>query len=254
MGFRVVRQSDVVLHRDNVKVIGDNVTVHGNYVIIQGANGKIIGHDGKIKGPNGEIRGDHGEIHGPDGHIIGNHGHVYGANGRLTGDFGYANGPNCVILGKNGEVDGPRSEVLDRSKQLLHQVGGSITIRNTTGGSPVAIAGFVANGHIATLSDQNEPQLVTIPLPPPATTTTITAPIKEPVRKLQFREDGKDEKTKHEQVQCVVCMDNKKKVMYTPCNHLCVCFQCSRSIHARCDKRKCPVCTEAYEDRVQVFT
>ena len=86
------------------------------------------------------------------------------------------------------------------------------------------------------------------------TVTTATAAKTESKTESKFDDTGNDEKTEDEDKQCVSCMENKKMVLYTPCNHLCVCFKCSREIHAREDMRKCPMCREEYKDRIRVFT
>jgi hypothetical protein len=52
----------------------------------------------------------------------------------------------------------------------------------------------------------------------------------------------KDTKTEIAELQCVVCLDNKKCMTLNPCQHLCVCFGCSKKIG------NCPVCRTDFDD------
>lgn len=46
-----------------------------------------------------------------------------------------------------------------------------------------------------------------------------------------------DEETKDEKLACCVCMSNRKCVLFETCNHLSVCFSCSKKLNG-----KCPLC------------
>jgi hypothetical protein len=50
-----------------------------------------------------------------------------------------------------------------------------------------------------------------------------------------------------ESICCVVCRDVRKSILFTPCNHLCVCEECS----SHC--RTCPLCRSHIQNRVKVF-
>ena len=47
---------------------------------------------------------------------------------------------------------------------------------------------------------------------------------------------------------CVVCLENPKNVVISPCNHLCVCQHCSTLI-----PRKCPICRGVVESKIVVY-
>jgi hypothetical protein len=49
-------------------------------------------------------------------------------------------------------------------------------------------------------------------------------------------------------IVCVVCMSNKINVLFTPCNHLITCNECSKKI------KKCCVCQEKIKGKMKVFT
>ena len=44
--------------------------------------------------------------------------------------------------------------------------------------------------------------------------------------------------------ECLICSDNKREVLFRPCNHVAACESCGR----RC--KKCLVCKKAIEERV----
>ena len=46
---------------------------------------------------------------------------------------------------------------------------------------------------------------------------------------------------------CVVCLNNVKNVVFTPCKHLCTCHECS------VDLQDCPLCRGAIESKINVF-
>lgn len=52
---------------------------------------------------------------------------------------------------------------------------------------------------------------------------------------------GDDEKTEISELQCVVCLDNKKTVQLN-CNHVCLCIKCSTDLRQDKNKAKCPIC------------
>jgi hypothetical protein len=66
-----------------------------------------------------------------------------------------------------------------------------------------------------------------------ATTTTTTASFS------LLALEGHAEKSDVESVQCSVCLENKKNVLFQPCRHICLCVDCARSLH---EKPECPMC------------
>ncbi|KEG14175.1 hypothetical protein DQ04_00591160 [Trypanosoma grayi] len=43
---------------------------------------------------------------------------------------------------------------------------------------------------------------------------------------------------RHDEEECVVCMNHKRDTLFEPCRHLCVCWPCSRAMHT------CPLCRQ----------
>lgn len=58
-----------------------------------------------------------------------------------------------------------------------------------------------------------------------------------------------DKITSNPQAQCSICMSNVKNVLFSPCNHLCVCVECSQ----RHTNPYCPVCRTAIRQRTRVY-
>ena len=47
---------------------------------------------------------------------------------------------------------------------------------------------------------------------------------------------------------CIVCLENKKRVLLYPCKHLCLCKDCSKSV-----TDQCPVCRTQIDKRDEIF-
>ena len=60
-----------------------------------------------------------------------------------------------------------------------------------------------------------------------------------------------DSETLRKNATCVVCKINLKCMMYTPCRHVCVCKNCSKT--HRKQSNKCPLCNVPYHDIVLVY-
>lgn len=50
---------------------------------------------------------------------------------------------------------------------------------------------------------------------------------------------------------CVVCILNEKAIMLRPCNHVCLCIECSKSIHQL--NGQCPVCRSQFTSTERVY-
>ena len=65
---------------------------------------------------------------------------------------------------------------------------------------------------------------------------------------------SKTKKEKHHEsvspkseLQCVVCFDENKNIVFVPCHHLCCCEDCGATL------QKCPLCRKGISDRVKIF-
>jgi len=57
-----------------------------------------------------------------------------------------------------------------------------------------------------------------------------------------------------EEVQCVVCMDERKQHVMMPCMHMCVCEACAQRLLEVQTTPLCPVCRTPVESTMRVFT
>jgi hypothetical protein len=64
-------------------------------------------------------------------------------------------------------------------------------------------------------------------------------------------EAKEDIETENENERCVSCLSNKKCVLYSPCNHMVCCNECSRTIISATNK--CPICRRNIKQMVNVF-
>ena len=60
-----------------------------------------------------------------------------------------------------------------------------------------------------------------------------------------------DAETVRKSMTCVICQENVKSMMYTPCRHVCVCQKCG-SEHKKYSN-KCPLCNTPFHGLVHVF-
>lgn len=76
---------------------------------------------------------------------------------------------------------------------------------------------------------------------------------KEPDKKSAVYLDVKEDiETENDNERCSVCFTNKKSVLYTPCNHITCCNQCSRTLITK--KLECPVCRTEIKQMINVYT
>lgn len=73
---------------------------------------------------------------------------------------------------------------------------------------------------------------------------------KENNKKIKLNEK-KDISTEIEEEQCIICLDNKKCILYVPCHHVASCNQCAQKIIQ--SKQQCPICRTKVEQMIQVF-
>ena len=48
--------------------------------------------------------------------------------------------------------------------------------------------------------------------------------------------------------QCVICLDDKPNILFNPCLHVCVCFQCDEVKLLK----DCPYCRKNIENRISI--
>lgn len=63
----------------------------------------------------------------------------------------------------------------------------------------------------------------------------------------QEEKEYEDIVTEIQELQCVICLDNKKCKTLIPCNHLCVCHKCSKEI------KECPICRSNFNKVQHIF-
>ncbi len=101
-------------------------------------------------------------------------------------------------------------------------------------------------GHAASIILNTRPSL------PPAVTTVSEKRQQQTscIAEILLNLDGNAEKADHESEQCIVCFNNKKNIVFQPCNHLICCVECARELHKR---PVCPKCRASIEGTVKVF-
>jgi hypothetical protein len=61
--------------------------------------------------------------------------------------------------------------------------------------------------------------------------------------------DGAPKDPDDESTICTVCCVNKRDCCLIPCGHICICYDCSKSIH----DKKCPICRREFKEAIKTF-
>ena len=59
--------------------------------------------------------------------------------------------------------------------------------------------------------------------------------------------------TSHEDLLCVVCSTNKKCMLLRPCNHACLCNDCTDTLRRENQLNECPMCRSQIYNIEQIF-
>lgn len=73
----------------------------------------------------------------------------------------------------------------------------------------------------------------------------MEAAIKEKIE-VEIKEKVKEEEEEKE--KCIICFDNRKAILFRPCNHYIACGECAKRIN------KCPVCRHNIRRKVKVYS
>ena len=128
--------------------------------------------------------------------------------------------------------------------------GVAITVTVTTTSATTPATSVTTSSSNSTASYRNLPPTPSLS-PTAASSTTTNAgstqsvtveqemyALREKVRALE----------QAEQRQCVICLENPKNVVLSPCNHLCICEDCSAHV-----VRTCPICRSTIKKKTVVY-
>lgn len=52
---------------------------------------------------------------------------------------------------------------------------------------------------------------------------------------------------------CVICLSNKKEIVFYPCGHQCLCLDCSKRFQDQARHMICPICRNRIKDMIKVY-
>lgn len=195
-----------------------------NHSIIKGNYNKITGNDIIVRGNNNVVQGKHIGV-------IGCHNMILGDDIKVHGDYNTLRGSKLIASGENNKI------IEFQPVQYI--------IRNDNN------AGF---GRSFSYS---------IPCKKPHKFVPAVNPNnKEKIKKdklLKYPKEYELEHDKEEQDEakekCVICLTNKPICICYPCNHVCVCVFCARTM---CENKKrgevtCPKCREQIKSLNRIF-
>ena len=53
--------------------------------------------------------------------------------------------------------------------------------------------------------------------------------------------------------ECVVCLSNKKEIVFYPCGHQCLCSPCSERFKREAQHNICPICRNRIIDSIKLY-
>ncbi len=195
-----------------------------NYGVILGPNKRVNGNGNTITGPNARVHGNKNTVTGPNAYVEGNNNIVIGPNAFVIGDNNRVKGPNARAEGANNIVDDSPDVTFGMS---------NVTIRNGT------MTFFnEKKKKKQKKKDEEEEEFLSAP-----------TDVKE------------DQEAKEGENTCVICLTFKAKCLITPCNHLCLCINCSSTLCfgpnkdelKRVGEVHCPKCRNEIKSIQKVF-
>lgn len=207
------KRSDICVN--NSLIIGDNNNIYGDNNIITGYYNKIVGNNNIAHGGSNQIFGMNNF---KNNHTLRNRDHqrVYD---KLIYDWNRSRGQDVSALALSQEV-----EVPDLNLRSLESPAPSAPPQEVDEKIDMEILALIEE-----LEDKEEKDL----------------------SKVNKVKQIKDEETEKENEQCTICCVNKKCVLFTPCNHLVSCSECSQNILN--NNGTCPVCRVDITNLVPVY-
>ena len=234
-----------VITKDYSQVNGDYCTIRANYCI---------------------INGDYCNVYGNNHQVNGDYCNIYGENVIVNGDYCNVNGKNCQIHGDFTNITGQNNN----NNGFLTSTVVSPFI-STTGNRLTTNSGFILSDHALSLESLTTNNSISSTqnfngtfsnfgnfFANDSSSNVATQPAKQTeekekkdIKKILKNLRGSEEKATHDSEQCVICLDNKKVVLFRPCKHLVCCVKCAQSLSS---KPVCPTCRKEITDAETIFS
>lgn len=201
------------------KALGNTNNVWGNNTVTKGNGNSVKGHLVDVKGNGNVVKGDDPTVKGNGNNITGKNAVVKGNGNTITGDCSNVVGNGNRMTDQNSVVVGNWNFTLDRiinTDTVIPSPHPEIDLPHSI------ISSFgpsIVESH--TYSDK---------------TTDPRKQISKKIRDMIIRSPdspGEDE--------CNICFDNKRRVVFIPCDHFWTCLKCSLSI-IESGKAVCHMC------------
>lgn len=177
------------------------------------------------------LRANHQKINGSNNVINGNNNTIRGSNNEIYGNDNYIFGSNNVLAGNNNKSWG--------SNNVLHGRGNVCYL-------PVDDINI---GYLSRRTDDIYKHLTASEWNDRGFGVEM---MKKKKKKEAYRfEEREDSTTENDSEQCDICMDNKKCMLYNPCNHMASCNTCAKDIWEK--TKMCPICRETIQKFIYVF-
>lgn len=234
-----------------------------------------------VTGDVKDVFGDHCTIYGNVGNVFGDHCVVHGdVSGLVEGD-------RCIVYGRVNTVSGDRCKAQSYPRVLLGGQFELIRVpREESANNDLAIQRAVESGHLdivrfLTSFDGMNPSMTNIGNSANVANDSINTIInyhmlgarssilserlvarssgsrgataertpREERTPPEEKEPPEDITTEIESMQCVICMDNQKRVATQPCGHVAACVSCYKKLAVKI----CPICRHTVYAKSYVY-
>ncbi len=247
-------------------------SINANHSVVNGYHCTITGNHNTINGSSNNVSGNHNIINGFRNNVKGNHNTVYGDNNDIKGIRNNVRGGNnnTSSLSSNGPIK--TISKIPGGGSVFIQRGDGVTTLNVGGAIGSISGGFsgTIDGGIVVNGGSMDGVAVATRSPSAHRTVNVnsgigviygnnvsthwggddgirlnqSSPIQpKPEDLIDKLPEHKDEKADTPEMECAICMDNKRAISFLPCSHSTWCHSCVKPL-IKDNKLECPTCRE----------
>lgn len=240
----------------------------------KGMNQKIWGDNNTVSGMNAQVVGNNNTVSGMNAKVYGNNNTVVGMNSKAYGKNNYVSGMNSrsFPVSKNVPICVEDSDSSDESSDDYDNYVPAGATRGFTSSGNICGNFSMSSGNITVENNKIYKNGVFVANQPPGSLSIMSGTVfvnnKQiyPVPQIQQVKEEKEAKFSMLSLEgnavkgaddaknntlCVICLENLKNIMLTPCHHLVFCIECARTDQL---DDNCPICRKKYTSACVVYT
>jgi hypothetical protein len=271
----MLSSDNTIVHGNVGTVTGDNCRVGGNVTLLSGDNCVVGGNVMTCTGDNNRIEGNVVQCTGDRNIIKGNVTNLSGNNNRYSGrcnnDWGEGNrGPgapsqerpiNRVVTNNNNvsfsdavsQIQGfynrmAEDTLLETQANIRNSMASEMVVQNIGTGATTVVGGSSSTPgslgeawNAGIWGEEGNAQS--------GFGLNVQNQRNTRERREQLLRDQEDETTEIESEQCIICVENKKRIVAIPCQHRILCKSC----YLRLEEKKCPECRKEIDQVIDPY-